>query len=108
MSNGKLRWDAPETWTGMIDRSPCGTGTCAVMAARHAKGLQKIGEPFVHQSIVGTRFTGRLVEEVDVAGRRAVVPEITGSAWITQHCQVVIHADDPFPEGYTVGDIWSS
>lgn len=107
MSNGKLRWDAPETWTGMIDRSPCGTGTCAVMAARHALGRQGIGEPFVHQSIVGTRFTGRLVEEVEVAGRRAVVPEITGSAWITQHCQVVVHPDDPFPEGYTVGDIWS-
>eukprot|EP00756_Hemistasia_phaeocysticola_P057202 Hpha_TRINITY_DN33828_c0_g1::TRINITY_DN33828_c0_g1_i1::g.27459::m.27459/K01777/prdF; proline racemase len=107
MSNGELKWDDPKTWTGMIDRSPCGTGTCAVMASRFARGKLKIGQPFVHQSIVGSRFTGVLTEEVDVCGRKAVVPEIKGQAWITQHCQVIVHPDDPFPEGYTVGDIWS-
>eukprot|EP00812_Abedinium_dasypus_P010207 NODE_383_length_1614_cov_103.636305.p1 GENE.NODE_383_length_1614_cov_103.636305~~NODE_383_length_1614_cov_103.636305.p1 ORF type:complete len:362 (+),score=92.63 NODE_383_length_1614_cov_103.636305:136-1221(+) len=108
MSNGQLLWDKPETWTGMLDRSPCGTGTCAVMALRWARGLLKVGEPFVHESIIGTRFTGRLVEEVEACGRSAVVPEITGSAWITQHCQVVVQPDDPFPEGYTVADIWAA
>eukprot|EP01065_Artemidia_motanka_P030243 TRINITY_DN36257_c0_g1_i1.p1 TRINITY_DN36257_c0_g1~~TRINITY_DN36257_c0_g1_i1.p1 ORF type:complete len:382 (+),score=100.61 TRINITY_DN36257_c0_g1_i1:61-1146(+) len=108
MSNGELSWDRPETWTGMIDRSPCGTGTCAVMASRWARGLLKVGEPFVHQSIIGTQFTGRLVEETDVKGKKAVVPEITGSAWVTQHCQVIVQPDDPFPCGYTVGDIWAA
>ena len=109
MSNGELDWGKPETWTGMIDRSPCGTGTSAVMAVMHAKGELALGEDFVHESIVGTTFTGRLVAEERVEGRYAadaVVPEIAGRAWITQHCTVVCDPTDPFPTGYTVGDIW--
>lgn len=114
MSNGQLDWDRPATWTGMIDRSPCGTGTSAVMASLHARGELKLGEDFVHESIVGTRFLGRLTEEAVVgAGSpggevRAVVPTISGRAWVTQHCEVLCDPSDPFPEGYTVGDIWSA
>ena len=112
MSNGTLDWDRQETWTGMLDRSPCGTGTCAVMAALHARGELRVGEDFVHESIIGTEFVGRLLEETTLRRRRAggstraVVPTIAGRAWITQHATVICDPTDPFPEGYTVGDIW--
>ena len=82
MSNNELDWDRPETWTGMIDRSPCGTGTCAVMAALHARGELALGQDFVHESIVGTQFVGRLLEETTVGqgseAVNAVVPTISG------------------------------
>ena len=78
------------------------------MAAMWAKGELAIGEPFCHESILGTTFTGLLKEETTVAGIPAVVPEISGRAWITQHAQVVCDPTDPFPHGYTVGDIWAS
>ena len=110
MSNGVLDWSRPETWTGMIDRSPCGTGTCAVMANLHARGELRLGEAFHHESIIGTTFVGKLTEEVTVGtgGRavRGVLPSVSGRAWITQHATVVLDPTDPFPEGYTVGDIW--
>lgn len=107
MSNGALDWQRPETWTGMIDRSPCGTGTCAVMATLHARGQLKIGEDFVHESIIGTTFTGRLHSETSVAGLPALVPSVSGQAWITQLASCILEPSDPFPEGYTLGDIWS-
>jgi proline racemase len=66
MSNGKLDWAKPETWTAMLDRSPCGTGTCAVMALLHSEGSLKIGEDFVHESVVGTQFQGKLVDKTKV------------------------------------------
>jgi proline racemase len=106
MSNNVLDWDKPETWTSMLDRSPCGTGTCAVMAVMHAKGELKTGEAFIHESIVGSIFTGTIVEETTVCGRSAIVPQVEGSAWITQYSQVVVDSHDPFKEGYKVGDIW--
>ncbi len=106
VSTGEVDWDRPSTWTGVIDRSPCGTGTCAKMATLHARGLLGIGEPFVHEGILGTVFTGRLVEETTVGPYRAVVPEITGTAWITGFASYVVDPDDPFPDGYTVGDLW--
>jgi proline racemase len=106
VSTGEVDWDRPSTWTGVIDRSPCGTGTCAKMAALHAKGRLAIGEPFVHEGILGTVFTGRLVEETTVGPYRAVVPEITGTAWITGFASYVVDPDDPFPDGFTVGDLW--
>ena len=108
MSNGKLEWDNEATWTGMLDRSPCGTGTCAVMATLHARGGLAIGETFVHEGILGTTFTGMLIEETTVGDYAAVVPTVAGRAWITQHAQVVCDPTDPFREGYTVGDIWAS
>ena len=110
MSNNALDWSRPETWTGMLDRSPCGTGTCAVMAALHARGELPLGTPFHHESIVGTTFVGQLHAHATVgagAGAvRGVVPTLRGQAWITQYSTVVCHPTDPFPEGYTVGDIW--
>ena len=108
MSNTVLDWDKPGTWTGMLDRSPCGTGTCAVMAVMHARGELKVGEPFVHESIVGSQFTGTILEEtvLEGDGRVAIIPEIKGSACITQYSMVVVDPSDPFPEGYQVSDIW--
>jgi proline racemase len=106
VSTGQLDWARPSTWTGAIDRSPCGTGTSAKMATLHAKGKLALNEDFIHEGILGTKFTGRLIRETKVGPYRAVVPTISGRAWITGFAQYVLDADDPFPEGFTVGDIW--
>jgi proline racemase len=73
------------------------------MAQLWSRGQLALETPFVHESIIGTRFTGRLLEEVTVAGVPAVVPEITGRAWITGMGQYLLDPDDPFPEGFMVG-----
>jgi proline racemase len=106
VSTGQLDWGRPATWTGAIDRSPCGTGTCARMAALYAKSQLSLNDDFHHEGILGTIFTGRLLEETQVGAYRAVVPSISGRAWITGFCNYVLEDDDPFPEGFTLGDIW--
>jgi len=106
VSTGKLDWERPATWTGIIDRSPCGTGTSARMAIVHAKGRLGIGQDFRHEGILGTVFTGRLLEETRLGDQAAVVPQITGTAWITGFASYVVDPTDPFPDGFTVGDIW--
>ena len=106
VSTGKLDWDRPSTWTGVIDRSPCGTGTCAKMATLHARGALPLGQPFRHEGVLGTVFVGTLLEETAIGPYRAVVPELAGTAWITGFAQYVVDPQDPFPEGFTVGDIW--
>ncbi len=106
VSTGTAAWDRPHTLTGAIDRSPCGTGTCAKMATLHARGDLKLDEDFVHEGILGTTFTGRLIEETSVGSYPAVVPTLSGRAWITGFANYVLEQDDPFPNGFTVGDIW--
>jgi proline racemase len=106
VSTGKLDWNKPSTWTGAIDRSPCGTGTCARMAALHAKGRLALEQDFVHEGILGTVFTGRLIRKARVGPYQAVVPTLSGTAWITALAQYVVDPEDPFPDGFTVGDIW--
>jgi proline racemase len=108
VSTGTLDWDRPATWTGVLDRSPCGTGTSARMATLHARGQLGLGEPFRHEGVLGTVFTGQLLEETAVGPYPAVVPEITGRAWITGFAQYVVDAEDPFPDGFRVGDLWGS
>jgi proline racemase len=108
VSTGKLDWSRPSSWTGALDRSPCGTGTCAKMAALHAKGQLPLHQDFVHEGILGTTFTGRLIAKTHVGSYAAVVPTISGRAWITGIAQYVLDSDDPFPSGYKVGDIWGS
>jgi proline racemase len=106
VSTGQLDWDRPATWTGAIDRSPCGTGTSARMAVLHARGRLRVGDAFRHEGILGTVFTGRVLEEAAIGGYRAIVPSITGQAWITGVASYVVDPTDPFPDGFTVGDIW--
>jgi proline racemase len=86
--------------SGWFDRSPCGTGTSARMAVRFAKGEQQIGDSFVTESILGSLFHGRLIEETTVGGYKAVVPEITGRAFIIGLNQLVVDNDDPFRDGF--------
>ncbi|HKF52998.1 MAG TPA: proline racemase family protein [Candidatus Acidoferrales bacterium] len=106
VSTGELDWKRPESWTGALDRSPCGTGTCAKMATLHAKGELALNCDFVHEGILGTTFTGKLIAETQVGKYAAVIPTISGRAWITGFSEYVVDAGDPFPEGFTVGDIW--
>lgn len=108
VSSGEVDWDKPEACSGVLDRSPCGTGTCARMAVLHAKGQLDLNVPFEYEGILGTVFTGRLLREVDLAGTRAVVPTLTGQGWITGIAQYVLDPTDPFPEGFKVTDIWGS
>ena len=107
VSTGTLDWSRPASWTGVLDRSPCGTGTCAKMAVLHAKGQLPLGRDFVHEGILGTTFTGRLIEKARVGSYEAVVPTLSGAAWITGIAQYVVDPEDPFPDGFTVGDIWA-
>ena len=85
---------------GWFDRSPCGTGTAARMAQLHARGELNLGTDFINESFIGTRFVGRLVEETTVADRPAVVPTITGRAWVTGMAQYLLDPADPFPAGF--------
>ncbi|MCC7164483.1 MAG: proline racemase family protein [Anaerolineae bacterium] len=108
VSTNTLDWNNPATWTGAIDRSPCGTGTCAKMATLFAKGRLPLCQDFRHEGILGTVFTGRLIEETRVGNYRAVVPTLTGTAWVTGIATYGVDSDDPFPNGFTVGDIWGA
>ena len=91
---------------GKLDRSPTGTGCSARMAVLHARGTLGVGDRFVGESILGSRFQGRVEEAVEVAGRPAVVTSIAGRAWITGTHQYMLDPDDPWPEGYRLADTW--
>ena len=93
---------ATSIYPGWLDRSPCGTGTSARLAQLHARGELGMGEEFVNRSVIGTRFAGRIVEETEVAGVPAVVPEISGRAWITGMGQYMLDPEDPFPAGFAL------
>lgn len=107
LTSAPLDPEREESWTGVLDRSPCGTGTSARMAALHARGRLGLHEDFSHQSIIGSEFIGRLVGEEAVGGHRAVLPTITGRGWITGRATWQLDPSDPYREGYTVGDIWA-
>ena len=89
---------------GRIDRSPCGTGTCARLAIMHAKGQIVVGERFIHESIIGTKFTGEILETTPVGGIPGVRCAITGRAWLTAFHQYVLDPSDPLPSGYRLSD----
>jgi proline racemase len=76
------------------------------MATLHARGRLPLHQDYRHEGVLGTVFTGRLVEETTVGPYRAVVPTIGGQAWITGMSTYVVDPTDPFPDGFTVGDIW--
>ena len=91
------------TSTGLgFDRSPCGTGSCARMAWHHARGELAVGDTFVHESVLNTMFTGTVQAETEVSGRRAIIPTITGSAYLTGLNQLVLDKHDPLGEGFFI------
>ena len=106
VATGQLNWNEPETWTGALDRCPCGTGICAKMATLYAKGKLQLNQDVKHEGLLGNIFTSRLIKEVTVGQYKAVIPTISGQAWITGFNTYVLDASDPFPEGFRVGDIW--
>jgi proline racemase len=85
-----------------VDRSPCGTGTAAVMAVIDAMGLLGSERPFVHESLIGTRFSGRVASRTEVAEHQAIIPEIEGSAWITGEHTFLVDDTDPLKEGFRI------
>ncbi len=91
---------------GKVDRSPTGTAVSARLAVLHATGRIAKGETLTARSIIGSEFAGRIVCETRVGGRPAIVPEITGRAWITGIHQHLLDPADPWPEGYRLSDTW--
>ena len=85
-----------------VDRSPCGTGTCAHMAMLYSKGQLRLNEESVHESIIGTIFKGKLIGTTNVGDYQAVVPEITGSAYITGISNFTIDPNDPLKYGFSL------
>ena len=85
---------------GEVDRSPTGTGVSGRVALEHAKGRLAVGEPFVIESLIGTRFTGRVLRETTFGEYAAVVPEVEGRAWIIGRNELLITPDDPLKEGF--------
>lgn len=85
-----------------IDRSPCGTGTSARMAQWHAQGKLKKGDTFVHESIIGSKFIGRIEEETTINGKPAIIPSIQGWARVTGFNTIMIDDDDPYAHGFQV------
>jgi proline racemase len=91
---------------GRLDRSATGTGLSARMAVLHARGLMSVGDAMTHASAIGSTFDGRIVAETTVGEYVAIVPAISGSAFITGVAEVYVDPDDPFPEGYLLSDTW--
>lgn len=107
VGSGLVDLENPATWTGAIDRCPCGTGTCAKMAVLHAKGELGLGQRFRHEGILGTVYTGELIEKTTLGGHDAVVPTVGGQSWIYGYSTYVLDPTDPFANGFKVGDIWA-
>lgn len=91
---------------GKLDRSPCGTGTSARLAVLHARGEIGLAEDYVSRSILDSEFHCRIEAETRVGDMPAVLPSLSGRAWITGTHQYMLDPDDPFPEGYTLSDTW--
>jgi proline racemase len=85
-----------------IDRSPCGTGTCARMAAQYTRRLLKINEVFHHESIIGTLFEGHVIGETKVGELQAILPAVKGRAFITSFANLIIEDDDPLKKGFSI------
>jgi trans-L-3-hydroxyproline dehydratase len=85
---------------GEVDRSPTGTGVSGRVALEHAKARLAVGEPFVVESLIGTRFTGRVIRETTFGEYRAVIPEVEGSAYLTGQHEFLIDPHDPLNRGF--------
>lgn len=93
---------------GKVDRSPCGTAVCARMALMAERGQMQTGQEFEAKSIIGSTFTGKILSEAMVGGKKGIIPEISGRAWITGIHQHMLDPDDPWPDGYKLSDTWGA
>lgn len=93
---------------GKIDRSPTGTALSARMAVLHARGEMKVGDRLTAVSLIDSEFRGEIVDETKVGGLPAILPEISGRAWITGTHHHMLDPDDPWPEGYRLSDTWGA
>ncbi len=93
---------------GKLDRSPTGTGVSALMAVMHSKGLMSVGDSFIGRSIIGSEFTGRIVSQTRMGDIPAIIPTISGQAYIYGTSQFYVDPHDPWPLGYRVADTWPS
>jgi trans-L-3-hydroxyproline dehydratase len=91
---------------GKLDRSPTGTGCSALMAVLHAKGLMQVGDTYIGRSVIDSKFIGRIAGETTVGNHKAIIPQITGRAWISGQSTLMLDPDDPYPDGYKVSDTW--
>ena len=91
---------------GKVDRSPTGTGLSARMAVLRAKGDMVVGDRLTMRSIIGSRFEGQILKDSDLDGTPAIVPTVSGRAWITEMKQILVDPDDPWQLGYRVADTW--
>jgi trans-L-3-hydroxyproline dehydratase len=91
---------------GKLDRSPTGTGCSALMAVLHAKGLMQVGDTYIGRSVIDSKFEGRIIGETTVGNQKAIIPQITGRAWISGQTTLFLDPDDPYPDGYKVSDTW--
>ena len=107
VSTGSIDPEDRTTWKSVLDRCPCGTGTSARMAVLRARGELELGEDFRHESILDLVWTGRALSDCTVGPHAAIRPSIAGQAWISAHTTYVLADDDPFPEGFTVTDLWA-
>ena len=103
---GEASTNAVVVAPGRLDRSATGTGLSARMAALHARGLMRVGDSMAHRSVIGSEFRGRIVGETTVGAEVAILPAITGQAWITGVTELLLDPTDPFPEGYLLSDTW--
>ena len=101
-STARYSRHAMAIWPGWFDRSPCGTGTSARIAQLHARGELAVGDRFVNESFIGSQFVGTIAETTTVGGLPAVIPRVTGRAWITGMGQYILDPTDPFPAGFLV------
>lgn len=93
---------------GKVDRSPTGTALSARMAVLHARGQMKKGETLTARSLIGSTFSGKIVDATEIGGLPAIIPEISGRGWITGTHQYMLDPSDPWPEGYRLSDTWGA
>ena len=104
--NQKEGWNTVCIRPGKLDRSPCGTGTSARLALMKEKNEINLNEKFISRSIIGSRFEAFIFEEFTNGNKKMIIPSIKGSAFITGRQKIYVSENDPFPQGYKLGDTW--
>lgn len=104
--SGKVTRNTCIVSPGRSDRSPTGTGTSARMAVLQARGQMARGDTLIHASIIGSTFTGKILDVREEGGLTSIIPQITGRAWITGHHTYLLDPEDPYPTGYMLSDTW--